>query len=316
MEVAAIVLNWRTPAHALRARAALLADGLARERVLLVDNGSGDGSVEALREGADGSPVLALPENVGFARANNLAARRLPASGCYLFVNGDAFVHRRGSVAALVDAVGRPGAGIAVPRLRNADLTLQPSVVPLSTPMPELIRASGLSRLVPNRLQPNLGTHWDHGRSRRIQAADGPVLAVEASVWRAVDGFDERTVMYGEDHDLFRRIAVGGYTAWFVAEAEFVHLGGASATQRWDRAERAQRVAAAEASMVAARLSPGRATMTIALMALGAGGRSLGLSLLGRRPASEVQYAWLRGYLGALRGARTPSASADSSTCP
>ena len=102
--------------------------------------------------------------NVGFARGNNAGAAAL-GGGAYLFVNSDAFVHRPGSVGRLVDALAAPGVGVAVPRLLNEDLTLQPSVVPTSSPLPELVRASGLSRFVPNRLQPALGTHWDHSES-------------------------------------------------------------------------------------------------------------------------------------------------------
>jgi N-acetylglucosaminyl-diphospho-decaprenol L-rhamnosyltransferase len=304
--VSAVILNWRTPEHTLRARDALIADGLPAERVLIVDNASGDGSLAAFAARAGSSPALALPENVGFARANNAGAHRLPAARAYLFVNGDAFVHRAGSVAALVAALARPGVGIAVPRLRNPDLTLQPSVVPQSAPLPELVRASGLSRLVPNRWQPSLGTHWDHGGSRVIQSAIGPVLAVAAGAWDAVGGFDERIFMYGEDHDLFRRIRSAGYEARFVAEAEFIHLGGASSAQRWGDAERAERVARAEATTLVARLPAGRAQVTIGLMAGGVGIRSLVLRLGGRREAGAVQAGWFRGYRSALR-ARSPA---------
>src|SRR5205085_1249003 len=82
--------------------------------------------------------------------------------------------------------------------------------------------ASGLSRFVPNRLQPALGTHWDHAESRLIHAAKGAVLLVRGTAWAALGGFDERLFMYAEDLDLFRRAASAGWRARFVAEAEFV----------------------------------------------------------------------------------------------
>jgi N-acetylglucosaminyl-diphospho-decaprenol L-rhamnosyltransferase len=304
--VSAVILNWRTPQLTLRARDALIDDGLAAERVLLVDNASGDDSVARFAAEAAGSPVLALGENVGFARANNAGAARLPASAALLFVNSDAFVHRPGSVAALVAAVRAPGTGIAVPRLRNADLSLQPNVVPRSAPLAELVRASGLSRLVPNRWQPSLGTHWDHGRSRSIQSAVGPVLAVDATAFAAVGGFDEQIFMYGEDHDLFRRLALAGYGARFVGEAEFIHLGGASSTQRWGDAQRAERVARAEASAIGRTVAPRTARLTIGLMATGVGARAIALRAAGRPEAAAVQAAWCRGYRAALRELGSP----------
>ena len=308
-QLTAVILNWRTPDHTVRAVAALRRDGMPADRIVVVDNASGDSSVERIRAEAGDITVLVLDENVGFARANNAGVRSLPAMTAYLVLNSDAFVHVPGSVATLMQSLHDPAVGIAVPRLLNPDLSLQPSVAPLSTPLPELVRASGLSRLVPNRFQPALGTHWDHSASRRIQAAVGPVLLVRAAAWDQLGGFDEDLYMYAEDLDLFRRAATLGWTAHFVAEAEFVHLGGASAGQRWGTAERAERVARAEAQTIVAHLGPVRAQLTLALMAAGVGLRALFSALVGRRAAAQTYRAWLRGYctgLGARRRSDLP----------
>jgi N-acetylglucosaminyl-diphospho-decaprenol L-rhamnosyltransferase len=301
-DATAVVLNWRTADHAARAARALVEDGLPAERVVVVDNASGDGSVERLRAELPASRLLALDRNAGFAQGNNAGARELPGSA-YLFVNSDAFVHRPGSVARLLEAVADPAAGVAVPRLLNEDLTLQPSVVPTSSPLPELVRASGLSRLVPNRLQPSLGTHWDHGDSRAVEAAIGAVLAVRGDAWEALEGFDERRFMYAEDIDLCWRARERGWEVRFVADAEFVHLGGASTGRRWSDPERAERVARAEAAMIRGHLPRGRAALTLALMALGVGGRALVHRALGNREAAETMAAWFRGYAAGTRGA-------------
>lgn len=294
----AIVLNWRTPDHTLRAARSLLGDGFPAVRLVVVDNGSGDGSAERFRAELPGCVVVASEQNLGFGRGNNAGAQALPAERAYLFVNSDAFVHRAGSVAALAGALRDARVGIAVPRLRNEDLTIQPNVVPLSTPLPELVRASGLSRLVPNRFQPSLGTHWDHSCSREITAAIGPVMLVRARAWHELGGFDERRFMYAEDLDLFWRAARGGWRSRFVAEAEFVHLGGVSTAQRWAGPERTVHAAQAEAEMLRGHLGPLRARLTIGLMAAGVGGRAVVHRLRGDREAAATQAAWLRGYLG------------------
>jgi N-acetylglucosaminyl-diphospho-decaprenol L-rhamnosyltransferase len=304
----AIVLNWRTVEHAIRAVRALVADGMPPERVVVVDNASGDGSVDRFREELPGCRLLALDRNVGFARGNNEGARELPGEA-YLFVNSDAFVHAPGSVRRLLDALDDPGVGIAVPRLLNEDLTLQPTVVPASTPLPELVRASGLSRFVPNGLQPSLGTHWDHSESRAIQAAIGPVVAVRGDAWEALRGWDERRFMYAEDLDLFWRARELGWEARFVAEAEFVHLGGASADLRWSDRERAERVARAEAATIRERLPRWRAGLTLALMALGVGGRALFHRAAGNRRAAETMRAWFRGYVSTEEARRSTSST-------
>jgi hypothetical protein len=312
--ITAVILNWRTPEYALRAAGALRRDGVRAERIVIVDNASCDDSLDRFAAGAEGSIVLAMATNVGFAAANNAGARALPASQAYLIINSDAFVHRPGAVSRLMAALEDPAVGIAVPRLLNPDLTLQPSVAPLSAPLPELVRASGLSRWVPNRLQPSLSTHWDHASSRRIQAAVGPVLLVRASTWEQLGGFDERLYMYAEDLDLFRRASQLGWQAQFVAAAEFVHLGGASAQGRWTAVARAERVARAEAQTIVTHLSPGRARLTLSLMAAGVGLRGLVSVLRGRRQDARTYWAWVRGYASGLRHRRALDVHDPSAT--
>ena len=303
-----VVLNWRTPAYTIRSVRALVEDGVAPERVVVVDNASGDGSDERIRRELPDCRLVALERNLGFARGNNAGARVLPGSA-YLFVNSDAFVHRRGSVERLLAAIEDPRVGVAVPRLLNEDLTLQPSVVPTSSPLPELVRASGLSRFAPNDLQPSLGTHWDHAASRAIQAATGAVVAVRGDAWETLGGFEESRFMYAEDIDLCWRARERGWEVRFVAEAEFMHLGNASAGSRWNDAERAERVARAEAAMIREHLPRGRAAVTLALMALGVGGRALFHRIAGDGRKAETMRAWFRGYVSTEQARRKTSST-------
>lgn len=281
---------------------ALLADGVPAERVVVVDNGSGDGSVETLRRELPKCLVVALPENSGFARGNNHGAGELPGEA-YLFVNSDAFVHVSESVARLLASLeGR--SALAVPRLLNEDLSLQPSVVPVSSPLAELVRASGLSRFVPNQLQPSLGTHWDHSESRAIQAAIGPVVAIRADAWSHLDGFVERDFMYAEDLDLCWRAGKLGYEVRFVADAQFVHLGSATAARRWSEPARAERVARAEAAMIHEHLPRLQAMLTVGIMAAGVGARALVRAAQRRTVDASTLRGWFRGYRAGLFGSR------------
>jgi GT2 family glycosyltransferase len=101
--VTAVIVNWETPGYTIRAARALLADGLTRGQLVIVDNGSKDGSYEEITRTLPGCVAIRLEENIGYARAANIGARAQPTES-YLFVNNDAFVHRAGSVPAMVRA--------------------------------------------------------------------------------------------------------------------------------------------------------------------------------------------------------------------
>ena len=156
----AVVLDWNLPHHTIRCVQSLVDDGVPPERIAIVENGSSEDCWRKVAAALSSCVLVRLDRNVGFARANNIGAGVLPGSA-YLFVNNDAFVRRPGTVARLLGALERPYAGIVVPRLLNEDLTLQPTVAPFTTPAVALVRASGLSRWLPNRFQPRWSTHWD-----------------------------------------------------------------------------------------------------------------------------------------------------------
>ena len=291
MKLTAVVLNWRTADLAERAARALIGDGVPAERVIVVDNGSGDGSAERLAATLPDSIVLPLPENVGFARANNEGARHLPGDG-YLFVNSDAFVHDRDSVERMVERAAT--AAIVIPRLLNEDLTLQRNVVPRTSVAVELVRASGASRLVAS---PRWSTHWDHASARPVDAAIGAVVLVRADAWADLGGFDERRFMYAEDLDLFWRARERSWPIWFEPSATFVHLGGASAGRRWSSPQRAARVAAAEAEMIRAHRPPAAALTTLGVMASGTAVRAGVAAVTRKRERARELAAFTRGYL-------------------
>ena len=297
--ITAVILNWQTPDYTIRSARALEGDGVPLARIVVVDNGSGDDSFARFGRELQGAVLLRLEENVGFARGNNLGARTLPGSS-YLFVNSDAFLHRAGSVERMLRALDDPRVGIVAPKILNVDGTLQPSVVPLSTPAVAAVRASGLSRLVPNRLQPSFSTHWDHSSSREIQAANGAVLLVRRETMDALGGFDERAHMYAEDLDLCWRARTLGPRVRFVHDAEFLHVGAGSSGGNERDPARAERIARAEAAMLARNLSPAAARLSTGLMAAGLAGRAAAFRALGRSDAA----AEARGALRGLRAAR------------
>ena len=148
----AVVVDWNLPDLTIRCVESLVADGVSL---------AGSSSSRMVRPKSNWALIsAALPRcvlvrvvvNAGFARATNIGAAGLPRAAPTCLVNNDATPRRPGTVAALLDALARPGVGIVVPAAPEPRSSLQPSVVPFTTPLPALVRASGLSRFVPGSL--------------------------------------------------------------------------------------------------------------------------------------------------------------------
>ena len=290
-----VVVNWNLPEMTIKCVRALVEDGVDPARIVLVENGSTEESTGLLRASLPDSQVVRLDENVGYARAANKGAKLLPGDR-YLFVNNDAFVHRPGSVRRLLASLDRDRVGLAVPRLVNDDLTLQASVVPISSPANAFLRATGLSRLVPNRWQPSWGHHWDHASSRPIRAANGTVVAVRRELWADLGGWIERDLMFAEDLDFCWRASKRGCLVWFEAESEFVHLGNTSGRSEWSDRRRSELVGRAEGALIRNELPRLQAEATLFFMCAGLLARMGFFALKGDREAASSLSGMLSGY--------------------
>jgi GT2 family glycosyltransferase len=202
--------------------------------VIVVDNGSTDGSAGAVRSIDPRVRVIALDSNRGFGFANNVAWRA--ASGQYLLLlNSDAWVNRD-TVSAAVGLMERKArAGAVACQLRNLDGSIQRSCRRFPSAASEVTRALLPSSLLYRR--PLLGRYfmsdWDHQGVRVVDQPAGAFLLLRPASWGEGPPFDERFFMFYEDVDLCRRIWREGYSVWFTDASRLVHLREtATATDR------------------------------------------------------------------------------------
>jgi hypothetical protein len=189
--------------------------------IVVVDNASSDGSVEAVRSGWPTARVIAMKTNVGFARANNAAIRQT-ASDLILFLNSDTVV-RAGSIDALIAALGQlPGASIVGPRLVDGNGTPELSFGPMMSPLGEL-RQKATARLA--------GRARIRAMTSQVRLVDWVSAACLLVRRRDAEGaglFDERYFMYCEDVDLCAAVRARGGRVYFAPSAEVVHFRGRS----------------------------------------------------------------------------------------
>ena len=203
--------------------------------VIVVDNGSRDGSVEMLRDEMPWVRLIANQDNRGLPAANNqgIAAS---SSDALLICNPDV-VFRAGAAEALVDLLDRqPTAGIVIPRLLYEDGTLQTSAGDLPT-----LRDSILGRQADRRRTQGTPTGfwwdgWAHDEERPIGRGHEAAYAVRRQAVAEVGLQDEGFPLDWEGIDWTARFQQAGWQVWLCPKAEIVHLGGASIRQvpfRW-----------------------------------------------------------------------------------
>jgi N-acetylglucosaminyl-diphospho-decaprenol L-rhamnosyltransferase len=201
--------------------------------VVVVDNASSDASADVAAAHA-GVVVVRNTDNVGYAKAMNQALDGSDAA-VLIALNPDT-EPPPGSLAALVERLsGAPNVGLVVPRLTNADGSLQKSAQRFPS-----LRLAAAAGFLPRRWQRGgLGRRWwlegaaTHDRNEAIDWAIGAVHVIRAAALDGAAPYSERWFMYVEDLELCWRLHVDGWETRLEADIEIPHVGNASGEQAW-----------------------------------------------------------------------------------
>ncbi len=193
--------------------------------VLVVDNGSSDDSVVQVKTAYPGVIILEARKNLGFAAANNLAAKK--ARGRYLLlVNTDAFLEKKCAQILLDLMKLDPLIGMVGPQLLNVDGSSQTSFEAVPTLVTETFNRSLLKRLFPKRFP---GKNPDVQKAFPVEALIGAVMMLRREAFEALDGFDEDYFFFLEETDLAARMRQAGWQILHEPGAKAVHLQGGTA---------------------------------------------------------------------------------------
>jgi len=207
-DICIVIINYNTGILLTRCLDSIRNEKDDNCRIIVVDNGSVDGSLDLLQTDYPEIELIANSENLGFAAANNLAIKRCREELLF-FLNPDTEL-QGGCLQAIREFMGsHPEVGLAGPLIINRDGSPHPAVE-YSYP----------------------GSRYSGGRfddlPGKIAWILGAAMVARSSVIAAVGGFDTRFFLYAEDIDLCLAVRKEGWQLAEIQEAKVMHLEGQS----------------------------------------------------------------------------------------
>jgi len=230
-DMSIVLVCWNNKKYLEPCLDSLYNGGLRRSfDVVVVDNGSTDGSQEMLRARFPQVKLIQNSHNVGLGKASNQGI--VATRGRYvLLLNNDTIVNGP-SLDVLVDFLdSHPKAGGAGGRLLNGDGTVQSCYNYFSTLTEEFLIATRLGEMFVSAGYPATVVGSE---VRQVDWLSSACLLLRRSALDQVGLLDENYFIYGDETDLQYRLKQAGWEIWYLPQSEITHFGGRS-MDRWRR---------------------------------------------------------------------------------
>lgn len=197
----------------------------------VADNASTDHTTDLVAQRAPRARIVHLGRNAGYAAGINAAVDALDTESHVLILNPDVRL-APGCAGALIDALERPGVGIAVPPLVDTDGRLSFSL----RRRPTLLRAAAESLVGGTRasqwgrLGEVVGDSDQYRYEHPVDWATGALMMISRTCLEDVGPWDESFFLYSEETDFCLRAQDLGHLTWFTPRGSSVHIGGESTT--------------------------------------------------------------------------------------
>jgi len=234
MDLSILIVNWNTKDYLLHCLESIFRKVNAPSwEVILIDNGSQDGSGAEARKRFPSIDLIENHENVGFAKAMNQGLKK--ASGKYiLLLNPDTEI-KEGAfdrLLAFMDThleIGATGA-----QLLNPDGSRQNSIANFPSLATELLNKSLLRGLFPKEFP---GKEKEYPEPIEVDSVIGACLMVRRKVVEEVGFLDENYFLFLEETDWCYRMKKAGWKVYHIPQAEVFHFQGKSAEAKRERAK-------------------------------------------------------------------------------
>lgn len=230
-----VVLTWngqdllldclRSLDREVRARAD---SGRIECEVIVVDNGSNDGTVEAVRERFPWAELVALPRNVGFAAGNNAGLQKARGRVIVL-LNNDTLALPDGLERCVRFLEAHPDVGVVGPQLLHPDGRKQNSIHNFPSLLTEIVPKGLLELLFPRRFP---SKRFEHDEPLDVEAVLGACLVVRREVVESVGPLPEDYFFFLEETDWCFQVRRAGWRIVHLPDAHLVHIHGAATKKR------------------------------------------------------------------------------------
>jgi len=196
--------------------------------ILVVDNGSSDGTVEAVRARFPWAEVVALPRNLGFAAGHNAGLAR--ARGRHVALLNNDVELLPGCLEACVRHLdAHPEVGVVGPQLLHPDGRLQNSIHNAPTLLGELVPRGVLELLFPRRFP---SKRYRHDAPIEVEAVLGACMVVRREALEQVGPLPEDYFLFLEETDWLFAMRAAGWRVVHLPQARLVHEHGATTKKR------------------------------------------------------------------------------------
>lgn len=235
IKLSIIIVSWNTK-KLLRQCLESLQEGCGGGggcEVIVVDNGSTDGSREMVRKYQIQNTkykihLIENQSNLGFAKGNNQGIKE--AGGEYVMLLNTDTIVKEGAIKKLVEFLdSQPSEiGAVSPLVLNSDGTIQQDPCFLKFPSPLLVvfYYNSILKKIALRLFPKLlYSATDFSNSMQVDQLPGAAIMIKKKVLDIIGLFDEKFEIYFEDSDLCIRMNQAGFKLFLEPSAQIIHLG-------------------------------------------------------------------------------------------
>jgi hypothetical protein len=224
--IAILIVSWNCKESLHECLSSLSRNAPSGIDIIVVDNASPDSTAGMVREEFPDTILSVQSENLGFAKANNLALSMTNAE-YLLILNPDTRIYP-GTIEALSDYLDQyPKAGLASPQIVDKSGVIVPSVFRFPSIWNYWTEHSLFLNLI-KRLRRSLKPKHPHtgfpSKPEEIEWATGAAFMVRRAALEGQPLFDERFFLYSEDVDLCLRLKKGGWKRYLIPTSRVCHM--------------------------------------------------------------------------------------------